>query len=145
MPKKLSESQILQFQEKGFVFPIDMCSQAQASHYLDQLESFEQSQGKTMGKGFNFKPHLLLTWVNEIARNPIVLDAVEDLIGPNIRLFHLSAWSKGPGDGAFVDWHQDATYFGLDPSSQITVWVALSDASVAVSYTHLTLPTNREV
>jgi ectoine hydroxylase-related dioxygenase (phytanoyl-CoA dioxygenase family) len=57
-----------------------------------------------------------------------VLDPVEDLIGPDIRLFHFTIWPKSPGDPAYVSWHQDATYFALEPAVHVTAWVALSDA-----------------
>jgi Protein involved in biosynthesis of mitomycin antibiotics/polyketide fumonisin len=59
-----------------------------------------------------------------------VLDAVEDLIGPDILLFHISVWPKEPGSGAYVSWHQDGTYFALEPACHITAWLALTDASV---------------
>lgn len=131
MGKKLSQEEVTQFSEKGYVAPVDIFSREQAAFYLAQLERFEASQDQQLSKGFNFKPHLLFKWVDEIARHPAVLDAVEDLIGPNIRLFHLSVWPKNANDPAYVDWHQDATYFGLDPSIQITAWVALSDARIA--------------
>ena len=62
--------------------------------------------------------------------HPAILDAVEDVIGPDIRLFHLSLWPKNAGDPAYVSWHQDATYFGLEPPLQVTAWVALTDASI---------------
>ena len=83
-----------------------------------------------MTRGHNFKPHLLFPWVDEIVHAPEVLDAVEDLIGPDIRLFHLSVWPKDPGTGTYVSWHQDATYFALDPVCHVTAWVALTDAPV---------------
>ena len=59
-----------------------------------------------------------------------MLDAVEDLIGPDIRLFHLTVWPKDAGTGAYVSWHQDATYFALEPVCHVTAWVALTDASI---------------
>ena len=83
-----------------------------------------------MTRGHNFKPHLLFPWVDEIVHAPEILDAVEDLIGPDIRLFHLSVWPKDPGTGTYVSWHQDATYFALDPICHVTAWVALTDAPV---------------
>ena len=83
-----------------------------------------------MTRGHNFKPHLLFPWVDEIVHAPEVLDAVEDLIGPDIRLFHLSVWPKDAGTGTYVSWHQDATYFALDPICHVTAWVALTDAPV---------------
>lgn len=94
------------------------------------MEEFEAAQGRALTKGHNFKPYLLFTWVDEIVHHPVILDAVEDVIGPDIRLFHLSLWPKNAGDPAYVSWHQDATYFGLEPPLQVTAWVALTDASV---------------
>jgi non-heme Fe2+,alpha-ketoglutarate-dependent halogenase len=131
MGKKLSQPQIDHYHKKGFVSPVDVFSREQAAYYLGQLESFEKSHNQQLSKGFNFKPHLLFKWVDEIARHSAVLDAVEDIIGPNIRLFHLSVWPKNANEPAYINWHQDATYFGLDPSTQITAWVALSDAPIA--------------
>jgi hypothetical protein len=130
MGKKLTEAQIEQYQRNGFVYPVEAFSREQAQAYRRQMESFEQAQGMQLTKGQNFKPHLLFTWVDEIVHHPAVLDAVEDVLGPNIRLFHLSVWPKNAKDPAFVGWHQDATYFGLTPPEQVTAWVALSDASV---------------
>ncbi|WP_459615654.1 phytanoyl-CoA dioxygenase family protein [Bordetella sp. 2513F-2] len=130
MGKKLTQAMIDQYHEKGYVYPVDVFSREQAAAYLARLEAFEASEGRQLAKGFNFKPHLLFPWVDEIARHPAVLDAVEDLIGPDILLFHLSVWPKNAHSSAYVSWHQDATYFGLDPSTQVTAWVALSDAPV---------------
>jgi len=130
MGKKLTQSMIDQYADKGFVSPVDVFSCEQAAAYLAKLEAFEASQGQQLTKGFNFKPHLLFPWVDEIARHPAVLDAVEDLIGPDILLFHLSVWPKNAHDSAYINWHQDATYFGLEPSTQVTAWVALSDAPI---------------
>ncbi len=130
MGKKLSEVEIGRYGRDGFVCPIEAFRPDQAHGYLDRLEAFEQRDGKQFGKGHNFKPHLLFTWVDEIVHHPAVLDAVEDLIGPDIRLFHLSLWPKSAHDPAFVSWHQDATYFGLEPALQVTAWIALTDAPV---------------
>ena len=130
MGKKLSDSEIARYEREGFVFPVDAFSPDRARSYLGRLESFERDDGRQFGKGHNFKPHLLFTWVDEIVHHPAVLDAVEDLIGPDIRLFHLTLWPKNARDPAFVSWHQDATYFGLEPALQVTAWVALSDAPV---------------
>jgi non-haem Fe2+, alpha-ketoglutarate-dependent halogenase len=130
LAKKLTDEQIARYERDGFIFPAEAFSPGEARHYLDQLERFERHEGRQFGKGHNFKPHLLFRWVDEIVHHPAVLDAVEDLIGPDIRLFHLSVWPKNARDPAFVSWHQDATYFGLEPPVQVTAWVALTDAPV---------------
>lgn len=130
MGGKLSAAAIAGYERDGFLLPVDAFPRETAQGYLDRLECFERSLGQEFGKGHNFKPHLLFTWVDEIVRHPAVLDVVADLIGPDIRLFHLSVWPKKAGDTAFVSWHQDATYFGLEPPVQVTAWVALSDAPI---------------
>jgi hypothetical protein len=130
LAKKLSDDQIARYRHDGFVFPVDVFSREQARFYRDRLEAFERDGGREFGKGHNFKPHLLFTWVDEIVHHPAVLDAVEDLIGPDILLFHLSVWPKNAHDPVYVSWHQDATYFGLEPPVQVTAWVALTDAPV---------------
>lgn len=130
MPKKLTPEQVAAYERDGYVCPIDAFPAERARAWRTRLEAFEQAQGQKMTRGHNFKPHLLFPWVDEIVHAPEVLDAVEDLIGPDIRLFHLSVWPKDPGSGAYVSWHQDATYFALEPACHVTAWVALTDAPI---------------
>src|SRR3981081_1922395 len=128
MPKKLSAEQIAGYERDGFVSPVEAFSTERARGWRNQLEAFERAEGRKMKRGPNFKPHLLFPWVDEIVHAPEVLDAVEDLIGPDIRLFHLTAWPKDAGSGAYVSWHQDATYFALEPACHVTAWGALTGA-----------------
>ena len=130
MGKKLTDAQVAQYERDGFICPVDAFPVEQAAAWSARLEAFERAEGQKMTRGHNFKPHLLFPWVDEIVHSPQVLDAVEDLIGPDIRLFHLTVWPKDPGSGAYVSWHQDATYFALDPICHVTAWVALTDAPV---------------
>ena len=130
MPRKLTPEQIEGYASDGYVCPVDAFSTERTRAWRERLESFERAQGQKMTRGHNFKPHLLFPWVDEIVHSPEVLDAVEDLIGPDIRLFHLTVWPKDAGSGAYVSWHQDATYFALEPACHVTAWVALTDAPV---------------
>ena len=128
--RKLTPEQVAQYDRDGYVCPVDAFSPERAQAWHERLQAFERAEGQKMTRGHNFKPHLLFPWVDEIVHSPEILDAVEDLIGPNIRLFHLSVWPKDPGTGTYVSWHQDATYFALDPICHVTAWVALTDAPV---------------
>jgi hypothetical protein len=132
MPGSLSPDQIARYQQDGFVFPVDALTPAEVSHYRGALEAFEQEQGDTLGRLPDLvrsKSHLLFTWMDDMVRHPRVLDAVESLIGPDILIYHLTSWLKEPGDASHVSWHQDGTYFGLDPFEQVTAWIALTDAT----------------
>jgi ectoine hydroxylase-related dioxygenase (phytanoyl-CoA dioxygenase family) len=74
--------------------------------------------------------HLLFTWANELARHPKILDAVEDIIGPDILCWSTTFFTKEARSPSFVSWHQDATYWGLSTSDVVTAWVAFADAPV---------------
>jgi ectoine hydroxylase-related dioxygenase (phytanoyl-CoA dioxygenase family) len=64
-----------------------------------------------------------------LARNEQILDAVEQLIGPDIILWGCHVFCKPAGDGHETPWHQDGHYWPIRPLATCTVWVAL-DASV---------------
>jgi non-heme Fe2+,alpha-ketoglutarate-dependent halogenase len=130
MGKKLSQAQVAGFHEQGFLYPIAAFSSEQATTYLRKLQAAEAINAGVMGRSFNSKAHLLFKWADEIIRNSEVVDAIEDLLGPNIRVLHTTLWPKNPHDGTYVSWHQDGTYFGLEPATQVTAWVALSDAPI---------------
>jgi ectoine hydroxylase-related dioxygenase (phytanoyl-CoA dioxygenase family) len=67
--------------------------------------------------------------VHGLARHPAILDAVEDLIGPDILVYTSTWFIKEPASTAIAAWHQDATYFGLRPYVHVTAWLALTDAT----------------
>lgn len=132
MAGSLSASQVAQYRRDGFLFPLDCLTADEVRYFRGRLEAFEREQGDTFGKLPDLvrsKSHLLFTWMDELVRHPGVLDAVESLIGPNILLYHLTSWLKEPHEPSHVSWHQDGTYFGLQPYEQITAWIALTDAT----------------
>jgi non-heme Fe2+,alpha-ketoglutarate-dependent halogenase len=132
MSASLSPSQVAQYQRDGFYFPVDCLTPEEVRYFRGRLEAFEKEQGDTFGKLPNLvrsKSHLLFTWMDELVRHPKVLDAVESVIGPNILIYHLTSWLKEPKEQSHVSWHQDGTYFGLEPAEQITAWIALTDAT----------------
>ena len=64
----------------------------------------------------------------EIAHHDAVLDAVEQLIGPDIILWGCQVFAKPGGDGMEVPWHQDGQYWPIRPLATCTAWIAI-DAS----------------
>jgi hypothetical protein len=129
MPKKLTTAQVQQFREEGYVFPFRAFDAEKAHGYRQRIEDYERSVGHDANRTLKIKGHLAFPWLMEIATAPAVLDAVEDLIGPDILLFGSSIFAKDARDPRYVSWHQDSAYFGLTPHSEVTAWVALSEAS----------------
>jgi len=57
-----------------------------------------------------------------------ILDVIEDLIGPNILLFHDQALSKPARSGGPIFWHQDNFYWRCSPPNLVSCWLTLDDA-----------------
>jgi len=84
MPKLLNEDAIVQYNEAGYYFPLKVLDDKQVVASRTQLEHFEATQGKPVEGAQRSKAHLLFKWVDDLMRHSRILDAVEDLIGPDI-------------------------------------------------------------
>lgn len=130
MGKRLSAEQVSAYRRNGFHFPLRVLSAEEARGYRDRLEAHERATGAPIAGNMRHKVHLLFTWANQLARHPAILDAVEDVIGPDILCWSTSFFIKEAHSPSFVSWHQDATYWGLSTDDVITAWVAFADAPV---------------
>ena len=130
MPRLLSEQQIADYGRKGCIFPIRITTTKEARELRRKLEELEQAIGAEAQTRFKIKAHLPFPWMHTLIRNPLMLDAIEDLIGPNILCWGSSFFIKRAEDPRFVSWHQDSTYYGLQPPETATAWVAFSDSTV---------------
>ena len=129
MPKSLSLAQIEQYRSQGFTFPVAALDAAEVRDLRADLEHWEKQQGHPLDFPEKSKSYLLYRWADALVHHPKVLDAVEDLIGPDILVYHSTTWIKEAHTPAYVRWHQDGAYFFLDPLEHVTAWVALSEAS----------------
>lgn len=126
----LSQEQVRHYQDQGYVFPIRVLDDAEVAGYRNKLEAVEAGDAE-QARHLKFKPHLVFTFLDDLIRHPKILDAVEEVIGPNILCWGTNFFTKEPKTTNFISWHQDLTYWGLDPADIVTAWVALSPATVA--------------
>ena len=124
----LPEAAIAHYREHGYYAPVRVMSAHEAESIRRRLEAHEASHGALKGS-MRHKSHLLFTWLDGLIRHPAVLDAVEGVIGPDILCWSSTFFIKEPRDPGFVSWHQDSTYWGLDPADIVTAWVALSEST----------------
>jgi len=130
MPKLLGPEAIAQYRRDGYYAPLEVMSEAEARAARAELEAFEARNGGALKGAYRFKTHLLFKWLADLARSAKVLDAVEDLVGPDILLWTTNWFIKEANSGQYVSWHQDSNYWGLDTRKLVSVWVALSPATV---------------
>src|SRR3984885_9680350 len=130
--KALTQQQADYYRQNGFVFPVPALTPDEVAICLAGLERLEAELGSPVADAdVKWRSHAYAhsPWFNTLIRHPRILDAIEDVIGPNILVWTSTFFIKEPHSPTFAAWHQDSTYFGLEPKEQVCAWVALTDAS----------------
>jgi len=136
MTYALTPDQVDQYQQDGFLFPLEVFDKNRVSAILGELEqagvvAHEKGLESELARLLRANTHYLLPFVSEVARSPQLLDRVESILGPNILLWSAEFFIKGAHTDKIVSWHQDLTYWGLgETNDELTAWLALSDVNV---------------
>jgi ectoine hydroxylase-related dioxygenase (phytanoyl-CoA dioxygenase family) len=128
----LSPRQVEAYRRDGYSFPHAALSEAELAECRDGLARYEAWLGKPVNMGdwrWRSAAYAFLPWLDGLIRHPRILDAIEDLVGPDILVFTTTFFIKEAHSPTFAAWHQDATYFGIEPYEHVTAWVALTDAT----------------
>ena len=129
MGKLLTADEVAAYRRDGYLAPVPVLAADEARTYRARLEDSLARTGGALLKDLRHKPHLTLRWAQELVRHPQVLDAVEDVIGPDILCWEAVLFAKPPASPDFVGWHQDITYWGLGEDDVVTAWIALSPST----------------
>ncbi|MEM9059199.1 MAG: phytanoyl-CoA dioxygenase family protein [Pseudomonadota bacterium] len=123
----LTQSQIDTYHEKGYVVPDYRLPQ-------EQLEEIRNRHSDLLRRHPEFRDNasVLLSYdlgFLNYARDPGILDMVEQLIGPDICLWNMSFFAKPALNGKKTPWHQDGQYWPIKPLATCTVWIAIDDCT----------------
>lgn len=131
-PNVLSADELAAYQRDGYLFPRRVMTANEAAACRASLDAYYEKYGDAArGNGLmTKKPHLLLRWIADLIRNPMIVDQVEDIIGPDILCWSTALWAKQPGTKHFVSWHQDANYWGLSSTQIVSAWVAITPSTI---------------
>ena len=125
----LSSNQLKQYEDDGFVSPINIFSKEKAKEIRNEIELIENEMPEELEKSGRYNAHLISPLLDEVTHNSKILDAVESLIGENILVCGTTLFIKNPNEKGFVSYHQDAKYIGLEPHNWVTAWVAITDSN----------------
>jgi hypothetical protein len=115
MPKRLTQEQLDHFEERGFVSRVGLIDPIDCTQIREKIEVFEAERPADALWVFDIKANLLFDWVYGLAAQEATLDAVEDLIGPNIFNTNTVFRVKEPASGTSYGWHQDAARIEVEP------------------------------
>ena len=130
MTKVLSAAQIKAYHDDGFLMPFDLYSEHEAAQLSTKFEALEAAIGDEPQERFRIKAHLPFPWLCSVIREPRLLDAVEELIGPDILCWGASFFAKKPNDPRYVSWHTDSFFYGFEPAETLTAWLAFHPSTV---------------
>ena len=125
----LSSNQLKQYEDEGYISPIEVLSSSEALEAREEIELIEKKIPNEIDKSGRYNVHLISPKLDSIVHNSKILDAVESIIGNNILVCSTTLFIKNPNEQGFVSYHQDAKYIGLEPHNWVTAWVALTDSN----------------
>ena len=125
----LTSNQLKQYNEEGYVAPINAISKDEANEIRNEIEYIENKWPEELeGSGRNYV-HLISPVFDKISHNNKILNAVESIIGKNILICGTTLFIKNPYEKGYVSFHQDAKYIGLEPYNWVTAWIAVTDTN----------------
>jgi hypothetical protein len=142
----LTESQVAQYRELGYcvclhfltqeieVFLTDIeeiCGGATVGDHDSARLEMETKQGPD-GRMVRriYEPCTYYPRFRTLSESSHLLDAVEQLVGPNLTFHYSKINMKPPAIGSVVEWHQDLAYYPLTNRDSLAVLFYLDDADI---------------
>ncbi len=132
----LTQAQSARYWEDGFLFPLSVFSEQEASEIRAEFEGIERDWRDAdlplpLNTYKRVNAHLVMPMAARIALDARVLDVVQGVLGPDIMVWSAEFFVKEPRTKHTVGMHQDLTYWGMgETPDQVTAWIALSPATV---------------
>jgi ectoine hydroxylase-related dioxygenase (phytanoyl-CoA dioxygenase family) len=130
----LAPDQIAAFHHDGYLAPLRVLRPTAAARVRAAFDALEQREGREKAQIGLVDRHFDEPFIMELATHPAIVEAVTALIGPDVLLLATHFFCKYPSaeqadaGERFVAWHQDVTYWGLEPPIAITAWYAVDDS-----------------
>jgi Phytanoyl-CoA dioxygenase (PhyH) len=130
---KLTEQEIELFNEQGFLGPFTAFSPDEmAQHREVILESVlgtpsPHSPYRTQSR------HLDSKTIWQLCTAPAIVEKLKSLYGPDLMVWYSNFFDKPPakpGQEEEYPWHQDLWHWKLEPLMSLSVWLAISPATV---------------
>lgn len=127
----LTAEQVAEYENNGYLLPIDIFSSDEASQFRTELEAIEKraSNSPEQNAAIRNDSNWVVPFFDELTRTPAIVDAVSSILGPDVLVLSVDLFIKEAKTKKFISWHQDLHYWGLDSDEEVTAWLALSPAT----------------
>jgi ectoine hydroxylase-related dioxygenase (phytanoyl-CoA dioxygenase family) len=142
--RRLEPEQVKQFDTDGYFVIDDLVEPellASVRREVDQFDREADAFLRTQQEGrvsisetgaITFSEHLVTksSLLRALSVHPTIIELCADLIGPDVNLYWDQGVYKQPEKPRRFPWHQDNGYTFIEPQQYLTVWLALTDATV---------------
>ena len=142
--RRLTATQVEQFDRDGYVVIdrlLDDDTLAAVTEEVDRFEAKVEAFLRTQPdeRVMIAEAGALTVTIHIASRSPVLralttseplTDLCHDLVGPDVNLYWDQAVYKKPEKPRRVPWHQDNGYTYIEPQQYLTVWLALTDATI---------------
>lgn len=120
------------YAEDGVLPSIDIFNESEITAFRAAFDELEAEEGREKCQIGLQARHMDKKFIWQLSADPRILDVMEQAMGPDILLLSTHFFCKYPDPSGtkFVAWHQDVTYWGLEPPTAHTAWIAIDDSDV---------------
>ena len=120
------------YESNGYYAPYAVISETEAAEILADLQVAETEVAADRKRLSMLRayPARLLPAFDRLILHPRLIEAMSQLIGPDLLVWGHGLFIKEADSPSYVSWHQDLNYWGLDGEDEVTAWVALTPATV---------------
>jgi len=105
-------------------------SEAEAGVLVNKLEQAEAKYPEQLNVENRNNPHIEFPFLADLALHEKIVEAAASLVGKDMSLWSTVLFIKEPNTGAYVSWHQDATYMALNSDNHVTAWISLTPSTI---------------
>ena len=117
------------YKSQGYYSPLRVLTENETEHFRKKVEGIRDRQDADGKKYLGANVHYLFPDLYDLVGKAEILDQVEKVLGPDILCWNAAFFNKEARDPNYVSWHQDLTYWGLEPPAIVTAWIALTPST----------------
>lgn len=129
----LSNAEINQFLERGFLGPFTAFTPEEMEEHRETICNQVLKTPSSFGVYRHQSRHLDCATIWKLCTAPAIANRLESIYGPDLMLWYSNLFDKAPqseDSRGEYPWHQDLWHWKIEPMISLSVWLAITPATV---------------
>ncbi len=126
---QLSRDDVDFFVANGYLGPFAAMSPSEMAAIREEVDENVMTSDGPNPSSRGQSRHMDCAVVYDLATHPAIVERIACLLGPDLVAWATHFWLKVPG-GAEIPWHQDITFWPLEPPVNASAWIAIDNVTV---------------